>query len=66
MMATRGLYVFEHDSKMGNVSATELFDRVSVRRKDASKPARSYADYEVAIDEAGLNDKKVKLIRKVG
>lgn len=66
MMATRGLYIFEHDSKMGNVSSTELFDRVTIKRNDATKPARSFADYDVAINETGLGDKKVKLIRKVG
>lgn len=66
MMATRGLYIFEHDSKMGNTPAHELFDRVTVKRTDANKPARSFADYTVAINENGLSEKKVKLIRKVG
>jgi CRISPR-associated protein Csd2 len=64
MMATRGLYVFEHDSKMGNASAHELFDRITIKRKDATKSARSFADYEVSIDEKNLSG--VKLIRKVG
>ena len=64
MMATRGLHVFEHESKMGNAHAQDLFARISVVRKDASKPARSFADYEVKIDESGLSG--VKLIRRVG
>jgi CRISPR-associated protein Csd2 len=64
MMATRGLYVFEHDSKMGNAPAHELFDRVSAKRRDESKPARSFADYEILINTTGLSG--VKLIRKVG
>ncbi len=64
MMATRGLYIFEHDSKMGNVPAHELFDRVTVTRKDTSKVARSIADYEVKVTEEGLSG--AKLIRKVG
>ena len=64
MMATRGLYVFEHESKMGNAHAHELFSRVSVTRNETSKPARSFADYDVKIDESGLSG--VKLIRKVG
>ncbi|MFH1305492.1 MAG: type I-C CRISPR-associated protein Cas7/Csd2 [Candidatus Omnitrophota bacterium] len=62
MMSTRGLYIFEHDSKMGNTSAHELFDRVTVTRKDASKAARSIADYEVKVDKDGLSG--VKLICK--
>jgi CRISPR-associated protein Csd2 len=64
MMSTRGLYIFEHESKMGNAPAHELFDRVTVTRKDASKAARSIADYEINANEAGLTG--VKLIRKVG
>lgn len=64
MMATRGLYVFEHESKMGNAHAHDLFARVSVARQETSKPARSFADYDVKIDDGGLAG--VKLIRKVG
>jgi CRISPR-associated protein Csd2 len=64
MMATRGLYIFEHDSKMGNAPAHELFDRITVKRKDTSKSARSFADYDVSINEDSLSG--VKLIRKVG
>jgi CRISPR-associated protein Csd2 len=64
MMATRGLYVFEHESKMGSAHAQALFARITVSRKDAAKPARAFADYEVKVDESGLNS--VKLLRKVG
>jgi CRISPR-associated protein Csd2 len=64
MMATRGLYVFEHSSKMGNTQAHELFDRITVKQKDTSKAARSFADYEVTINDTGLSG--VKLLRKVG
>src|SRR5262249_2822808 len=32
LMATRGLYVFEHESALGNAPAHELFDRVGVAR----------------------------------
>lgn len=64
MMATRGLYVFEHDSKMGNAHASDLFDRVKVEARNADNPIRQFGDYAVTIDDAGLNG--VRLIRKVG
>jgi CRISPR-associated protein Csd2 len=64
MMATRGLYVFEHESKMGNVPAHELFDRVTVARRDIAKSARSFVDYSVSANETGLTG--VKLVRMVG
>jgi CRISPR-associated protein Csd2 len=52
-MATRGLYVFEHESKLGNASAHSLFERVVVRQKDAEKPARSFSDFEVCLNSSG-------------
>lgn len=47
MMATRKLFIFEHNSKLGNAPAHVLFDKVKVRRKDESKPPRSFSDYVV-------------------
>jgi CRISPR-associated protein Csd2 len=57
-MATRGLYVFEHESALGNASAHRLFDRLTVRRKAEDKPPRSFQDYEVNVVRdlpAGVN-----------
>jgi CRISPR-associated protein Csd2 len=53
-MATRGLFVFEHESALGNAPAHRLFERVRIRVKDASKPPRSFQDYEVTIEEGKL------------
>lgn len=52
-MTTRGLYVFKHDSKLGNAQAHTLFDRVSVQR-NSDAPARSFADYTVKVDDSNL------------
>jgi CRISPR-associated protein Csd2 len=50
-MATRGLYVFEHESQLGNAPAYSLFDRLTVdRRAGAADVARGFADYEVLFD----------------
>ncbi len=64
-MATRGLYVFEHDSKLGNAPAHALFERIQARLKDGVTAPRSFADYTVSINDADLPG-SVKLIRKVG
>jgi CRISPR-associated protein Csd2 len=53
-MATRRLVVFEHESMLGNAPAHRLFERVRVTRKDASKPPRAFADYDVSVDAALL------------
>lgn len=54
-MATRGLYVFSHDSELGNAHAHALFDRLTVSRSgDAAAPAREFAAYSVAFDGKAL------------
>jgi CRISPR-associated protein Csd2 len=49
LMGTRKLIIFEHSSKMGDVSVQKLFDAISVNRIDVSKPARDFSDYIVSI-----------------
>ena len=65
MMACRGLYVFSHESKLGNAPAAGLLDRVVVRRREGVEAARRYADYEVAVTEAALPN-GVSLTQLVG
>jgi CRISPR-associated protein Csd2 len=53
-MAARKLIIFEHESPLGNASAHSLFERLKITRKDTTKPAREYVDYEVALDKNKL------------
>lgn len=53
-MTTRGLYVFKHDSQLGNAPAHRLFDLVRAEKTNGDAPARSFADYAVTVDEASL------------
>lgn len=55
-MNARGLYVFEHDNKLGNAPAHKLFDLITVKVTDDSKPIRAFSDYNVQVDESGLPD----------
>ncbi|MBI1784180.1 type I-C CRISPR-associated protein Cas7/Csd2 [Candidatus Sumerlaeota bacterium] len=50
LMVTRRLIVFEHGSAIGNESAHKLFERLRIERKDKTRPAREYSDYEVALN----------------
>ena len=63
-MNARGLYIFEHDNKLGNAPAHKLFDLITVKAKDANKPIRAFSDYSVQIDESSLPD-GIKLDSKV-
>lgn len=49
-MATRGLYVFEHDSSYGNAPSHLLFDKIKVERNKDIDPPRSSKDYDVEIN----------------
>lgn len=54
-MATRGLYVFEHQTELGNAPAHSLFDRLVVAPRNVSNvPARSFAAFDVTFDGATL------------
>ncbi|MHB1281653.1 MAG: type I-C CRISPR-associated protein Cas7/Csd2 [Acidithiobacillus sp.] len=51
-MTTRGLYVFRHDSELGNAPAHTLFERIHVTRT-ADVP-RSFTDYEVFVNDTEM------------
>lgn len=61
-MATRGLYVFKHDSELGNAPAHALFERIQATRN--TEVPRSFKDYDVAVNEADL-PAGVTLLRKI-
>ena len=48
-MATRGLYVFEHESELGNAPAHALFERLKIERAD-DDIARDFDAYSVEFD----------------
>lgn len=50
----RGLYIFSHDSKLGNAPAHKLFELITVERKPDVDAPRAFADYTVTIDESRL------------
>lgn len=50
-MNARRLFVFRHDSALGNAPAHKLFDLVKVERTtDTDTPARAFSDYRITID----------------
>jgi CRISPR-associated protein Csd2 len=63
-MTTRGLYVFKHESELGNAPAHSLFERVQAKLKEGIVVPRNFTDYDLAVDEAALPS-GVTLIRKV-
>jgi len=54
LMAARRLIVFKHKDDLGNAPAHKLFELVKVGAKDPNRPARSFSDYEITVDESNL------------
>lgn len=49
-MCLRKLYVFRHDSALGNAPSHELFDKITVTKKEDKMAPRCFSDYEIVID----------------
>lgn len=62
-MSTCKLFIFEHQSRLGNAPAHRLFDCIKVARKDPDSPARSFDDYEVTVDRTSIPDGVHLIIR---
>ena len=54
MMASRGLYVFSHKSKLGNAPAHKLFECIKVQLKPGVEVPRFFSDYEVTINSEAI------------
>ena len=50
-MCVRKLYVFKHDSVLGNAPANVLFDKIVIGKKDGVEVPRSFNDYEITVDK---------------
>ena len=62
-MAARKLFIFKHESELGNAPSHQLFDLVTVKKNDPSAPARSFSDYTIHFDR-GQVPAGVTLIEK--
>lgn len=54
LMACQGIYIFSHESSLGNAPAYRLFQRVQIQRNDGVEAPRRFADYTVSVDDSGL------------
>ena len=62
-MCLRKLYVFKHDSALGNAPAHILFDKIKVERKAGIEPPRKFEDYDISVDTSMPSG--VELIEKI-
>ncbi|MEG1258572.1 MAG: type I-C CRISPR-associated protein Cas7/Csd2, partial [Akkermansia sp.] len=53
-MTIRKVIVFTHDSQLGNAPAHQLYEAVTVKRKEGIDAPRSIQDYEITINKATI------------
>ena len=63
-MNPRALLVFKHDTALGSAASHKLFDLVTITKKAEVEVARSFADYDLTIDESAIPN-GVTLIRRI-
>lgn len=63
-MNPRALLVFKHDTALGAAASHKLFDLVTITKKAEVEVARSFADYDLSIDESAI-PQGVTLIRRI-
>jgi CRISPR-associated protein Csd2 len=66
LMCTRGLYVFEHASPLGNAPTHELFDRIKIDPLGQDKAPRTFAAYREGIHIGDKLPAGVTLHRMIG
>lgn len=62
LMAPRGLFVFKHESPLGNAPAHQLFESVSIKLNEGVVSPRSFQDYEVTSPDASSLPPGVELL----
>lgn len=50
-MCMRKLYIFRHDSILGNCPSCALFERIRAEAVDPMTPPRSFRDYRITVEE---------------
>jgi CRISPR-associated protein Csd2 len=63
-MNPRALIVFKHDTALGAAPSHKLFDLVTITKKAGVEAPRSFADYDLTINEAAMPS-GVSLIRRI-
>jgi len=51
-MSSRKLIIFEHNSLLGNAPAHKLFEMITTKRVDGTRPPRAFSDYIINVNYA--------------
>lgn len=62
LMATRKLIVFKHKDALGSAHAHKLFELVTIKRLDESKPPRQFSDYKVTVGKPPAGVEAIEMV----
>lgn len=62
-MCVRKLYVFKHDTALGNAPAQTLFDKIEIVKNDGVVAPRKFSDYSIKVDK--VMPEGVTMIEKI-
>jgi len=63
-MSARKIFVFKHESELGNAPAAVLFDTITAVQDDKGKPPRSFSDYTITVKTENIPE-DVEFIEKL-
>lgn len=63
-MITRKLFIFKHESELGNAPSHQLFDSIMAERVNENEPPRRFLDYRILINNDSMPD-QVEFIERV-
>jgi CRISPR-associated protein Csd2 len=61
-MAARGLFIFKHESKLGNAQAQRLFESIKIEKKPEVESPRAFTDYTVTPPDSSSLPEGITLI----
>lgn len=61
-MSARGLYIFKHESKLGNAQAQKLFESIKIEKKPEVESPRAFTDYTIVLPDPDTLPEGITLI----
>jgi CRISPR-associated protein Csd2 len=59
-MTTRAIWIFRHESKLGNTCADALFKTIRIERKSSDHPPRAFEDYDIFEEDPPNGTQRIK------
>jgi CRISPR-associated protein Csd2 len=65
-MTARGIYIFQHESRLGNAQAQRLFEAIRIEKREGVENPQAFTDYAVKTPDLGSLPKGITFIDGLG